>query len=774
MRARLAVVRDRDATWGRRTKAAAVAVVAIALSAAAMLVLYALALVPFTPGIEQLRKVRSERPAVVRSADGRELATYRRVNREWVGLAAISRSVIDALISTEDHRFYSHGGIDWRRTLSSIVHTLGGDTQGGSTITQQLARNLFPEEIGRSATLTRKLKEMITAVKIESVHGKDEILEIYLNTVPFLYNAHGIEMAARTYFAKSAGRLDVLEAATLVGMLKGTSYYNPVTNPERARARRNVVLGQMAVHGKLPRERLEALRKRPLRLDFERQREPLGPAPHFTEHLRKWLIAWADRNGYDMYADGLVVRTTIDSRLQALADRAVDRQLDALQAVADVEWALPGEGVLSGETSAYVRRRRDIEPFAHYWRSRSDVVDAFIRESPAWRAVENDGSSESERLARFRGDKEFMKALRAEKTRLQAGFIALDPRNGHVKAWVGSRDFAQDQYDHVVQARRQPGSTFKPFVYAAALRQGMSPRTAFQDKAVEVVMPDGEVWRPTDAEAPTGEQVSLRQGLVHSRNTITVQVMQRVGPKAVAELAREMGVRRSKLEAVPSLALGTSLVSLAEMVSAYATVANGGDYIEPVIVTRIEDAQGNVLEEFVPVREPVLAPELAATLLDLLRGVVDEGTGVGIRRLFGIQADVAGKTGTTQDNADGWFILAHEQLVAGSWVGFNDSRVAMRSAYWGRGANNALFVVGDFFRQALEARLIDGRVARGAREREPGAVLERFGNWLGEMWDRRPRPQSPRWQRDAPHLYPDEEVFRRPTQRPSRPRREPD
>lgn len=767
-RSYLAVVSSRESGWKRRLGYLLAGAGGLAALAVGLLLLFALALVPFTPATAELKKAKNERPAVVRSADGRELASYRRLNREWVKLAAISRPVVDALIATEDHRFHEHHGVDWRRTVASAVYTLGGDRQGGSTITQQLARNLYPEEIGRSASVTRKLKEIITAFKIESVLSKEEILETYLNTVPFLYNAFGVEMAARTYFGKSAGSLGVLESATLIGMLKGPSYYNPLLNPERSRARRNIVLEQMARHGKLPSASLESLRKRPVRVAFQRQVEAIGPAPHFAEHLRKWLIGWADRNGYNIYADGLVVFTTIDSRLQALANRAVARQLEALQAVADVEWATKSDRLMSTDLTAYSQYRQRVQPFEHFWATNAALVESFIRESPAWRA-DDGGVAEAERLARFRADSKFMSGLREEKTRLQGGFMALDPRDGHVKAWVGSRDFAHDQFDHVIQARRQPGSTFKPFVYAAALRQGMRPETAFTDKAVEIWLGGGAVWRPTDAEAPTGDRMTLRQGLVNSRNTITAQVMQKVGPATVASIAYDMGVRQSKLQPVPSLALGTSPVTLSEMVSGYATIANGGSYFEPILVTRIEDGSGNVLEEFIPAPEAALPGETAALLLDIMRGVIDEGTGTGIRRLFGIQADVAGKTGTTQDNTDGWFILMHKQLVAGAWVGFNDNRVTMRSAYWGQGAHNALYVVGDFFRQVLAARLIDPGVARPPREeRRAENVIERFGSMLGRIFDRGSGPRPPSWQRGRPQLLPDEEVFQERRERQPR------
>ncbi|MGH8846213.1 MAG: transglycosylase domain-containing protein, partial [Polaromonas sp.] len=604
-------------------------------------------------------------------------------------------------------------------TASAVLHTFSGDTQGGSTITQQLARNLYPEQVGRARSLTRKLKEVITAFKIEAVYTKNEILETYLNTVPFLYNAYGIEMAARTYFDKSADELNVLESATLIGMLKGTSYYNPVLNPERAVQRRNTVLGQMVKHQKLDAKELEALKKRPLRIDFERQTEPLGPAPHFTQQLRRWLIEWADRNDYNIYADGLVVRTTIDSRLQKLANQAVARQANSLQGVANAEWG----------------------PRA--WGGRKDLVNAFVRETREYKAARDSGLTDAVALKQVQADPAFMRALRQDKTRLQAGFVALDPRNGHVMAWVGSRDFSLDPFDHVQQARRQPGSTFKPFVYGAAFEKGARPSDSFVDQAVEIALGGGAVWRPSDGAAPSGQTMSLRDGLVYSRNTITAQVMQTVGPARVADLAQAMGVRQSKLEEVPSLALGTSPVTLKEMVSAYSTIANGGGYIEPILVTRIEDKNGKVLEAFqAKAPEQAMSIATAQTLVDVMRGVIDKGTGVGIRNRYGIQADVAGKTGTTQDNTDGWFILMHPQLVAGAWVGFNDNRVTLND-YWGQGAHSALPIVGDFFQQSLRARLVD----QGARFAVPPGsslldpMLDQVNDWFNRLFPSTPGPQ---------------------------------
>lgn len=666
-----------------------------------LLLVYILILIPFTPSISDIRKATTEQPAQILFSDGKKLTEFKQSNREWVKLSQISPQVIHALIATEDQRFYEHHGLDWRRLIASAFQTLKGDRQGGSTITQQLARNLYPEEIGRAPTLTRKLKEAITALKIEAVHSKSEILETYLNTVPFLYNAFGIEMAARTYFDSSASSLDVLESATLVGMLKGSSYYNPVLNPERALQRRNTVLAQMVKHHKLEPANFELLKKKPLGIDFERQPEPLGAAPHFAQQLRKWLITWADRNDYNIYRDGLVVRTTLDSQLQAQADQAVLRQGDALQRMADAAWS-------SGSI----------------WSAKSDLVQSFMRESPQYRAAIASGKTHEQVLKQLQADASFMLKLRQQKIQLQVGFLAIDPRNGHIKAWVGSRNFEQDGFDHVQQAQRQPGSTFKPFVYGEAFRQGLNPDYTLIDQAVEIPVSGAEVWRPTDGKAPSGRAMTLRSGLTYSKNTITAQLMQKVGVANVAQLAHAMGVRQSKLENVPSLALGTSPVTLKEMVAAYGTIANDGRYIEPVMVTRIEDRHGRVLEEFVAAKpELALAQDSAYTLLDVMRGVVDRGTGSDIRTRFGIYADVAGKTGTTQDNADGWFILMHPQLVAGAWVGFNDNRVTLRSDYWGQGAHSALPIVGDFFRNALRTRIIDARSRFGTPKQQAALRL---------------------------------------------------
>ena len=636
----------RAAVWARRNPWRA------ALGLPVLLLLYVLALVPFTPGIGDLRRARSETPSVVLGQDGTVLAEYRRINREWVALGQIAPHVVNALIATEDRRFYEHPGVDLMRTAGAAFSTLQGDLQGGSTITQQLARNLFPDEIGRAASLNRKIKEAITALKIEALYSKQEILETYLNTVPFLYNAFGIEMAARTYFDKSASALDVLESATLIGMLKGTSYYNPVQNPERARQRRNLVLAQMARDGKIDADALAALSRRPMALDFERQAVPLGLAPHVAQQLRKWLVDWADDKGYDIQTDGLRVVTTLDARLQKAANLAMARQMTQLQSLADARMK-PGQ----------------------------------------------------------------------ERVALQAGFLALDPRSGAVRAWVGSRDFAQEQFDHVSQARRQPGSTFKPFAYGAAYLQGLKPGDTLMDEPVAIRLPGGDVWSPSDAAPPTGLPTTLHDGLAQSKNTITALLMQKIGPQRVVQLAQALGVRQSKLEPVLSLGLGTSPVTLIEMVTSYGTLANAGVYHAPVILLRVEDRHGKVLEQFAPPADTQPAPAMprkqALMLVNTLRGAIDEGTGTAIRWRYGITADVAGKTGTTQDNTDGWFILMSPQLVAGARVGFNDNSVTMGN--WGQGARSALPMVGEVFQQAFKNGWIDPKAQFDIPRSRPAA-----------------------------------------------------
>lgn len=724
--------------------------IALGLTLAGVLLLGAvvaffMTLAPSAPGIEQLREVQAARPSVLLSADGKPLTNFTRAQQEAVPLSKMSPHVKQALLATEDQRFYDHKGVDLYRTAGALWKTLTGQTQGGSTITQQLARNLFPEEIGRSRTLTRKAKELITALRIERAYTKDQILEIYLNSAPFLYNVVGIEMAARTYYDKSAAELDVLESATLIGMLKGTRYYNPILNPERAKERRNVVLSQLVRRGQLPEAEFRVLRERPLKVQLNRQPELLGNAPHFAVQMRKWLIDWADEHDYNLYTDGLVIHTTIDSRMQEIALQSVERQASALQAVADVEWSAPGLRVASVSPEAYAKARGRVEPFAHFWNKRRDLVALFVRESPEFKQAVKTHGSEAAALKALLADDTLMARLKKDKTRLEAGFVAMDPATGEVKAWVGSRDFAVDQFDHVAQAARQPGSTFKPFVYAAALEAGIHPDRSYVDGPVEIPLSDGTVWKPTDMSGTSGLPMSLRDGLILSKNTITAQVAQDVGIGRVVTLARAMGIDQSKLDPVPSLALGTSPVTLLEMVTAYSTIAQQGQYHKPVMIRRIVDRHGKVLAEFGGETRRAMGADSAVDLIDMMRGVVSRGTGTQVKTRFGVGGDIAGKTGTTQNNTDGWFILMHPNLVAGAWVGFNDSRIGMRSDHWGQGGHNAILLVGDFFKAVQKDKLVATKASfpPPRRPAPPPAAVPPADSWSFEI-DRNDRTEQQR------------------------------
>ncbi|PSQ80678.1 MAG: hypothetical protein BRD46_03780, partial [Bacteroidetes bacterium QS_8_68_15] len=678
---------------------------ALAGAGAGALALALVVLIPFTPSTSDLEELKVQHPTVVKSAGGETIAEFGRLNREWVALSEMDPTVAQALVVTEDHRFYEHPGVDPKRLAGAVFRTLLGNRQGGSTLTMQLARNLYPDQIGQSFGPLRKLKEIVTALKIERAYSKDQIIETYLNTVSYLYGAHGIERGAQMYFDKSADKLDAEEAAMLVGMLKATAYYNPKRNPERARQRRNVVLAQMKKRGALTAEEYESLSDAPLGVDFSmppNRRE--SEAPHFTERLREHLLRWAEERGYNVYTDGLVVHSTLDARLQAMAEEAVRRQGAALQAVADVGWARESSDLLSESAGPYRRARSGVEGFGYFWRKKDALVNDFIRSTRRFeRSVAGDYTAE-QALDALRDDEAFMDSLREAKTRLQVGFAAVEPEGAEVRAYVGSRDYEKAPYDHAGIARRQPGSTFKPFVYAAALEEGYDPDDTFEDTPVEIRTASGNTWRPENAGGTaTGKPVSLSDGLAYSKNTITSRVVQEVGAGDVADLARDMGVRRSELDKVPSLALGTSSVTLLEMTNAYATLTRGGRYQEPQFITQIESRDGQVLRASDPPSERVLSEEVAAQITEMMRGVVTRGTGRAVSDGWGIRADVAGKTGTTQGGADGWFLLMHPQLVAGAWTGFNDPRVAFRTGHWGQGGNNALRVTAHFFQQALRS-----------------------------------------------------------------------
>ncbi len=656
------------------------------------------------PSTQSLENPQFQLATVAYTADGEEFARYARQNRSWVNYREISPHVIDALVATEDHRFHEHWGIDLQGIMAAVVDVMtGGGLRGASTISQQLARNLYNEQIGRAVNVNRKLKEMITAVQLERRYTKREIIEMYLNTVAFGYNAFGIQSAAQTFFGKDAGELTVLESATLVGMLKGVTIYNPVRNPERSKTRRNVVLMQMMRNDVISQDFYEKNRDEPVDAEYYSSELYASMAPYFAEYVRQWMDDWSEQNGHDLYSDGLRVYTTLDSDLQKIASASVDSQMKALQNVVGYEWSQRDSTVYSATLTDYLELPEH-DPFSYFWSGKKEVVRDFIRETPHYKQLRDQGLSEDEALTQLYNSESFADSLRAEKMRLEAGLVSIDPRNGHVKTWIGGRDFQQDKYDKVAIAQRQPGSTFKPFTYTAAVDNGYSPYYQLLDSTFTWTDPSTDsTWSPSNFGGSDGQMYTLSQGLAKSKNTITGRLVLEVGPSNVAFYARRMGIK-SEMAEVPSIALGTSNVTLLEMTAAYSTLASGGLYHEPTVVTRIEDRYGNVLYQSTPAPEEALSEQTAYTMVDMLRGVIDYGTGIRIRVQYGLgDYDLAGKTGTTQRSADGWFMLMHPELVTGAWVGFNDPRLTFRTNFWGQGAHNALMLVGDYFSTAARA-----------------------------------------------------------------------
>ena len=668
------------------------------------------------PSTERLEDPTMQLATIAYTADGEELARYARQNRSWAPYDSISSHVTDALIATEDQRFYQHWGVDPRAIMAAMADILTGGFRGASTITQQLARNLYNEEVGRAVTIPRKVREMVTAVELERRYTKREILEMYLNTVSFGGNVYGIEAAARTYFGERAAQLDPLQAATLVGMLRATTYYNPVRNPQNAKQRRNVVLRLMREQGVLEASFYRKHADDPVRADYHSARLSASLAPYFAEHVRTTLSDWTTKEKYsdhplhgrDIYGEGLRVYTTLDSELQTLARASVRDNMTALQKVVGYQWSEPSPGLYSTSLEDYrsLTPGEDYEPFTHFWDANPDVLTEFIRQTTRYDTLRARGMGPKAAVDRLRDSPSFLDSLKAAKSRLGAGLVSLDPRNGHVKVWIGGRDFETEKYDKVGTAQRQPGSTFKPFTYTAAIDNGYSPYDTLLDSTFtwEDVGAD-TTWSPKNYNGESsGEMLTLSQGLANSKNTITARLALDMNPSTVTTYAHRMGIPKENLDPVPSIALGTSDVRLLDMAAGYSTLANGGLYNEPVAITRVEDRYGNVLWEASPSPREALSERAAYTVVDMMRGVIDYGTGVRIRTQFDLgEYDLGGKTGTTDRAADTWFMLMHPELVSGAWVGFEDQRLTFRTGFWGQGAHTALFLVGDYYRRITEA-----------------------------------------------------------------------
>ena len=697
----------------------------------------------YMPPIEELKNPQDKFASVIYTADGQEMGRYFRNtgNRVYADFDEISPEVVDALIATEDARFTEHSGIDLRAIMRAVVKTviLGNkNAGGGSTITQQLAKQLYsPPSSGLLARAVQKPIEWMIAIKLERFYSKEEILKMYLNQFDFLYNAVGIKSAAKVYFNKEAEDLNTIEAATLIGMVKNPAFYNPVRHNERTRQRRNVVLEQMYKADMLTAQELADLQAQPLTLDFQRVDHKDGMAPYFREELRRILsakkpvrshypswdaqrytddsIAWAtnplygwiektrkpDGTKYDIYNDGLKIYTTIDSRMQTYAEEAVHEHMSSLQKQFFKE--------KKGSSAApYTSGRVELSDAM-----RAKLIANAIRQSERGRIARLRGLSEAELQAEFDTPVDMTvfsydgpvdttmtprDSLLYSKSFLRTGFMSMDPSTGFVKAYVGGPDFRFFQYDMVSTGRRQIGSTIKPFLYTYAFEtDDFTPCTTMLNEQPTLYDENGRVWQPRNSgRARVGEMVDLRWALTNSNNWISARIMDRLSPAELVKRMHSYGIT-NKLPAVKSLCLGPAEVSVKEMVTAYSAFANKGMRSDPVFVTAIADANGNVISDFAPSQTEVITQKGYWRILSILLNVVDSGTGNRLRRPpYNVTAQTGGKTGTTNDNADGWFMAFTPDLVSGTWVGGEDRYIHFNNMAQGQGAAMALPIYGRY------------------------------------------------------------------------------
>lgn len=690
--------------------------------------------VGFVPPIEELENPNYKFATQIISSDGKLLGTYSRSreNRVWTDYDDLSPALVEALISTEDVRFTKHSGIDLRALMRAIVKTgilRQSNSGGGSTLTQQLAKQLYTEVAGNKIErLFQKPIEWVIAVKLEKYYTKEEILTMYLNKYDFGNNAIGIKTASNTYFSKEPKELSVEEAATLVGMCKNSSLYNPVRRNELTRERRNVVLSQMEKNDCLTSTELDSLQATPLVLNYRRVDHKLGPAPYFREYLRgvmtakepvrknyrgwqmqkfyedslDWannpLYGWCNKNKkkdgshYNLYTDGLKVYVTIDSRMQQYAEEAVDEHL---------------KGYLQPRFFKSKKGRRN----APYDNLNPDEIETLLvramKQTDRYRGMKKDGYSDAEirkafdtkqemRVFTYEGYRDTtlspMDSIRYYKHFLRTGFMSMDPVTGHVKAYVGGPDYTNFQYDMAMVGRRQVGSTIKPYLYTLAMENGFSPCDQTRNVEQTILTEDGKVWAPrnTGRQEDYGRIVTLRWGLSQSNNWISAYLMSKLNPYAFKRLIHQFGIRNQDIQPVPSLCLGPCDISVGEMVGAYTAFPNNGIRTEPLFVTRIEDNEGNIVGTFTPRTYEVISQESSYKMIDMMKAVIDEGTGRRLRFKYGFTADIAGKTGTTNNNSDGWFMGYTPSLVSGCWVGGDDRDIHFTSMSDGQGASMAL------------------------------------------------------------------------------------
>ena len=655
------------------------------------------------PSFEELENPKSNLATEIYSSDGKVLGKYYVENRSNVHFQDLSPNVFNALIATEDARFEKHSGVDIKAIFRVIFGMVTGTSKGGgSTITQQLAKNLFPrkKDLNLIQTAIIKFKEWITAIKLERNYSKNEILAMYLNTVDFGSLSFGIKSAARTYFNKSPNELNPQEAALLIGILKAPSFFSPVRNPERALERRNTVLNQMKKYDYLTSGEFDSLKTIPIDLsNYRIQDHTAGPATYFREYLRGVLTEWCNSHqkeegiNYNLYKDGLRIYTTINYSMQVYAEQAVSQFIGKeLQPMFFRHWkGIPNapiafeKGTERGEIQKLMTSAmRRCDRYAHL--KSQNLTDAEI--------VNNFKTPVKMKVFSWKGEIDTtlspMDSIRYYKFFLQSGLMSVDPHTGFVKAYVGGIDYKHFQYDHVIASKRQVGSTFKPFLYTLAMQEGETPCTTYPNVQPVLELPDGTVWAPENSsEERRGEEVTLKWALANSNNWISGQLMKKYSPQDVIRIARKMGVT-SDIPAVYSIALGSADLTLYEMTGAMGTFANKGVYIEPIFITRIEDKNGNVLQTFVPKQQEAISEETAYLMIMLMKGVVEVGTGMSLKFKYGFDNPVAGKTGTTQNQSDGWFMGITPDLVTGVWVGCEDRAAHFRTLELGQGAHTAL------------------------------------------------------------------------------------
>lgn len=671
-------------------------------------VLLSLGVLGFMPTFEQLENPKANLATEVYSDSGELIGYIGIQNRSNVTFKDISPNLINALVATEDARFYEHSGIDLRSLLRVLTKTvLGGDKSsgGGSTLTQQLAKNLFPREKKSTlGTVFAKLKEWVVAVKLERNYSKEEILSMYLNTVDYGSNAYGIKAASHIFFSKKPSELEVEEAAVLVGLLKAPTAYSPVRNPENANRRRNVVLSQMQKYGYISEVEYKEKSSNPIKLHYNPQSHDEGIATYFREMLRNYMKEWckthykANGENYDVHKDGLKIYTTINYKMQKYAEEAVKEHFASLQS----------------EFFKHTKGYKDA-PFTGI--SKEDIEKYYVqamKNSDRYRSLKSEGLSEKDIKANFKektnmrvftwaGDKDTIMSpwdsLRYYKHFLNTGMVSIEPQTGHVKVYVGGINYKHFKFDNAKLGRRQVGSTFKPFVYAAAMRDSeLSP--CYEIENSPVTFEDFDNWTPKNSnDSREGENVTLKWALANSANFISAALIKDyTTPQAVVDLVKQMGIT-TPMEAYPSICLGTSDLSVMEMAGAMSTFVNKGIHKEPIFITKICDNKGMVLEVFNSKSNSALDEETSYLVLELMKGVVDGGTGGRLRFRYGLTSTIAGKTGTTDNNSDGWFIGLNPKLATAVWVGGELRSIHFRSTALGQGASMALPVYALFMKR---------------------------------------------------------------------------